>query len=395
MRETIRIGRRQLLAGGAGAVVAAGLFGGRPLGAQEAAALPGYADWKDADLLIVHSDRTIETRREALGSGVVTPEDRLYIRNNVAPPDPAILDDPDGWEVAIEGVGSPGTMTVGEMKALGFDIVAMVLQCSGNGRAFYEHETSGTQWQTGAAGCVIWTGVPLARVVEARGGAGPAARFITGTGGEAIPEGIDPKTVLVERSVPVEMLEHVLLAWEMNGAPIPLAHGGPLRMVVPGYTGVNSVKYVKRVALTETESDAVIQTERYRLYPVGGEVQSDTPSVWAMPVKSWVTGPLGDLAPGQHQVTGVALGGMNPVAGVEVSTDGGATWAAATLVGPDLGRFAWRTFVLPVELGAGAHLLTSRATDSEGNVQPEAPEPNNSGYNHNGWRAHAVEVTVS
>jgi sulfite oxidase len=395
MRDTIRIGRRQLLAGGAGAVVAAGLFGGRRLSAQEAAALPGYADWKDEDVLIIHSDRTIETERDALGSGVVTPADRLYIRNNVAPPDAAVLDDPDAWEVAIEGVASPATLTVGELRALGFDIVAMVLQCSGNGRAFYEHETSGTQWQTGAAGCVIWTGVPLARVVEHLGGAAAGAQFITGTGGETIPEGIDPKTVLVERSVPVDMLEHVMLAWEMNGEPISLAHGGPLRMIVPGYTGVNSVKYVKRVALTEAESDAAIQTTRYRLYPVGGEVQADTPSVWAMPVKSWVTAPIADVAAGLHQIGGVALGGMNPVAKVEVSTDGGGSWQEAALVGPDLGRFAWRAFVLPVELAAGSYTLTSRATDSEGNVQPEAPEPNNSGYNHNGWRAHAVTVTVA
>jgi sulfite oxidase len=155
------------------------------------------------------------------------------------------------------------------------------------------------------------------------------------------------------------------------------------------------VKYVKRVALTEAESDAAIQTTRYRLYPVGGEVQADTPSVWAMPVKSWVTAPIADVAAGLHQIGGVALGGMNPVAKVEVSTDGGGSWQEAALVGPDLGRFAWRAFVLPVELAAGSYTLTSRATDSEGNVQPEAPEPNNSGYNHNGWRAHAVTVTVT
>jgi DMSO/TMAO reductase YedYZ molybdopterin-dependent catalytic subunit len=118
-------------------------------------------------------------------------------------------------------------MTLGELRRLGIETVATVLQCSGNGRAFFDHEASGTQWAVGAAGNVLWSGVPVRAVVEELGGIADGRRFMTSTGGETIPEGIDPKTVMVERSVPVAAMDNAILAWEMNGEWIPLAHGGP------------------------------------------------------------------------------------------------------------------------------------------------------------------------
>lgn len=391
--EKIDLRRRALLASSTAAIAAAGI-GIRPAPAlAQDAALPDYVSFKVADAVIVHSDNTIETRREAFGAGLITPEDKLYIRNNVAPPGEEIVADRDAWEVTIEGVAEPRTLSVAELKTMGLDTVAMVLQCSGNGRGYFEHTPSGTPWQVGAAGNVIWTGVPLAVVVEALGGVADGARFITGTGGETLPEGIDPKDIIVERSVPVATLDTVLLAWELNGAPISLAHGGPLRMIVPGFTGVNNIKYVRRVAFTEAETDALIQASRYRLQPIGEEGGPEHPSVWEMNVKSWINAPLEGGAAGMKQITGVAFGGINAVESVEVSADDGETWAAAEFVGPDLGRYAWRTFVLPIELAPGAHRLVSRATDSAGTQQPREPELNEPGYNHNGWRAPGVEIT--
>ncbi len=378
MTDKIDLKRRYLMAG---TVAATGLLAsGVSVSAQDNP-LPDYVDWKEPEAMIVHSNNTLETRRDAFGTSIVTPEDKLYIRNNVSPPDASILDDRDGWEVAIEGVAEPRTLTVGELKTMGVDTVTMVLQCSGNGRAYFEHAPSGTPWQVGAAGNVMWTGVPLRAVVEALGGPADGANFITGTGGEVIPEGLDANDVMVERSVPIDVLDTVLLAWDINGEPISLAHGGPLRMIVPGFTGVNNIKYVKTVALTAEETQAAIQRTRYRLQPVGESGGPEHPSVWQMNVKSFVTG--------------VAFGGINAVASVEVSVDGGATWQAAEFIGPDMGRYAWRTFALPADLPAGSHMIVSRATDSEGNVQPEEFEPNEPGYNHNGWRAHGVEITVS
>ena len=114
-----------------------------------------------------------------------------------------------------------------------------------------------------------------------------------------------------------------------------------------------------------------------------------------MSVKSWVTNPLKESAQGPVQIYGVAFGGSKALKGVEVSVDGGKSWKAARLVGPDLGKYAWRTFVLAADLKPGTHEIASRATDAAGNVQPENFEENERAYGHNGWRAHAVSVTVA
>ena len=143
-----------------------------------------------------------------------------------------------------------------------------MLQCSGNGRKFFPHKPSGTPWEVGAAGCVMWTGIPVRTLVEYLGGVEGAPGYMTGTGGETLPEGLDPKTLAVERSVPREAMQDALLAWEMNNEPLSLAHGGPLRLIVPGYTGVNNVKYIKQLAFTAEQSPAKIQQTSYRMAPM-------------------------------------------------------------------------------------------------------------------------------
>lgn len=402
-------GRRRILLGGAIGTLAASLSGFHQTTLAQAVAstappapagkpLPQYVDWKEADALIVHSSNTLETRRSAYGSSVVTPSDRLFVRNNLPPPDASIVADPDAWVVAIEGVKNPRSLTVGELKGMGLETTAMVLQCSGNGRGFFPHKPSGTQWTVGAAGCVIWSGVPVRALADALGGPVEGVVYMTGTGGEPIPEGVDPKSVLVERSVPLKAMEHALLAWELNGEPVPLAHGGPLRLVVPGYSGVNNVKYIKRLAFTPKESGARIMESRYRMVPLGEKGNPDQPSIWELSVKSWITAPGakdGRVKAGRHLIEGVAFGGTVPVKSVEVSTDGGKTWQAARLVGPDLGRFAWRQFALPVDLKPGSYVLASRATDVDGKIQEEARIENASGYNNASWRDHALAITVA
>jgi sulfite oxidase len=188
-----------------------------------------------------------------------------------------------------------------------------------------------------------------------------------------------------------------MLAWELNGNPISLGHGGPLRLIVPGYTGVNNVKYVKRIAFTTEQTDARIQAGRYRMVPLGGKANPSLPSVWEMSVKSWINLPApdaGSVPAGSVWIQGVAFGGSTAAKNVEVSIDGGRTWRTAYFVGPDLGRFAWRQFVLPVRLAPGTYMLASRATDANGNVQPEQRVENASGYNNTSWRDHAIQITV-
>ena len=157
-----------------------------------------------------------------------------------------------------------------------------------------------------------------------------------------------------------------------NGEPFSLAHGGPLRLVVPGYQGVNNVKYVKRVALTANESPAAIQKTRYRLNAIGTQATPADPSVLGMTVKSFVTSPSGaePVKAGVVYVTGVAFAGGSAIKRVEVSSDGGKTWIDAQFFGPDLGRFAWRQFAVPLRMAAGNYVLTSRATDAAAASSP-------------------------
>ena len=404
--EIENLPRRRLLTNTAGVLAVSGLGGwSASANAQTALAnaalpkpLPTYVAWKDANAMIVHTGNTLETRRSAFGTSIITPNEQVYIRNNLPPPSADIVADRDAWEVAIEGVKQPRKFTLKELKSLGLETTPMVLQCSGNGRGLFPSKPSGTPWQVGAAACVVWSGVPVRTLVEMLGGVADGMIYLTGTGGEKLPEGIDPKSVMVERSVPVAAMADALLAWEMNGVPISLAHGGPLRLIVPGYNGVNNVKYIKRLAFMREQSDAAIQKTGYRMSPAGAKGDPSQPSVWEMSGKSWINSPAPDSGPisaGLVQVKGVGFGGMHAVKTIEVSVDEGRSWKPARLVGPDMGKYAWRQFVFPLVLASGTHTLMSRVTDMQGTVQAEGRIENTGGYGNSSWRDHAIKVTVS
>jgi sulfite dehydrogenase len=242
----------------------------------------------------------------------------------------------------------------------------------------------------------MWSGVPLRDVAEHLGGVAKGMRYLTTTGGEPLPPGLDRNQVVVERSIPIDKaLDDCLLAWEMNGEPIPRSHGGPLRLIVPGYFGCNQIKFVKRLAFTAEPGPAKIQQTGYRMRPVGEKGSPDQPGMWEMPVKSFVTWPT-DQTPvvaGKFRVTGVAFGGTKAVAKVEVSTDG-KHWQRARWVGPDLGRYAWRVFEIELEREPGPVKLYSRATNVSGEVQPELRQENERGYGNNSWQDMSVTVQV-
>jgi DMSO/TMAO reductase YedYZ molybdopterin-dependent catalytic subunit len=397
MKTDIDRNRRRFLVTSAGGAAAAGLGSVAPAAFAQGKPLPPVAAWKDINRLIVHSANGLETRRSAFGDGVLTDNEVLFLRNNLGAPSADIMANADAWRVEIDGVTSPRSVTVGELKTMGLETVPMVLQCSGNGRGFFAHKASGSQWKVGAAGCSLWTGVPMKAVVDALGGVRQGMRYMTSTGGEVIPPGIEPKKVMVERSVPWSVIDRAILAWELNGQPLPLAHGGPLRVIIPGYYGVNNVKYVKRVAFTENETGANIQASGYRVRPIGQKGAPTQSTMWEMNLKSFVTSPAGDetVRAGVVQIHGVAFSGASAVKAVEVSVDGGATWRTANFSGPLLGPYAWRRFVLPLRLSAGDYAITSRAIAYDGAVQPENRVENERAYAHNGWRDHAVKVKVA
>ena len=355
--------------------------------------LPDFIKWKNRDALIVHSKKGIETHRSAIGESLITPNRNIYIRNNMPTMSDAQIGDRNNWKVSIKGVKNPKTFSLAQLKKLGHTTMATILQCSGNGRGFFAHEVRGSQWKTGAAACVVWTGVPMKVVVDACGGVDSDAVFMTSAGIDHEPTGLDPKKAKVERSVPKKVYKDAMLAWEMNGVPLPNAHGGPLRMVTPGYFGINNVKHLGQVAFTKTESTVKYMKSSYRISPIGKK-GSQYPSCWEMPVKSWVTRPTdetGTVKAGNVQIVGVAMGGTKKVRSVKVSIDGGQSWKKAKFVGPDLGKYAWRQFVFEANLAPGSYNLASKAS-AGGKTQPELRYENRRGYAHNGWKDHSANI---
>ena len=355
--------------------------------------LPDFIKWKNRDALIVHSKKGIETHRSAIGESLITPNRNIYIRNNMPTMSDTQIGDRNNWKVSIKGVKNPKTFSLAQLKKLGHTTMATILQCSGNGRGFFAHEVRGSQWKTGAAACVVWTGVPMKVVVDACGGVDSDAVFMTSAGVDHEPTGLDPKKAKVERSVPKKVYKDAMLAWEMNGVPLPNAHGGPLRMVTPGYFGINNVKHLGQVAFTKTESTVKYMKSSYRISPIGKK-GSQYPTCWEMPVKSWITRPTdetGTVKAGNVQIVGVAMGGTKKVRSVKVSIDGGQSWKKAKFVGPDLGKYAWRQFVFEANLAPGSYNLASKAS-AGGNTQPELRYENRRGYAHNGWKDHSVNI---
>ena len=352
------------------------------------------------DHFIIHNPKplALEARRALMGAGLLTPVSRFFVRNNLPRPSDAIVENAAQWTLAVAGVAKPGALTLGALRAMPSETVTMVLQCSGNGRAFFEHGPSGSPWATGAAACVMWTGVRVRDVLARMGGPLAEARFLTSTGGEELPKDVEPDLVVVERSIPIDKaLDDCLLAWELNGAPIPITHGGPLRLIVPGYFGCNHIKYVRQIAATTEESKAKIQATGYRFRPIGQKGSTDQPSMWRMPVKSWFNGPGESARPlwsGEHTFHGVAFSGNRGVVSVEVSWDG-EHWEPAALSKAQLGANAWRTFQVTKRLTEGSYTIYARATDTAGDTQPEERRENERGYGHNGWRDHGLTFEVS
>ena len=357
--------------------------------------LPDFIDWKDRSALIVHSNKGIETHRSAIGESLITPNRNVYIRNNM----PTMTDEQIGnrknWKVSIEGVKNPKTFTLAELQKLGHTTMATILQCSGNGRGFFKHKPRGSQWKTGAAACIFWTGVPMKTVVDACGGISGDSVYMTSEGVDHVPTGLDPKKAMIARSVPKKVYKDAMLAWEMNGVPVPNAHGGPLRMITPGYFGINNVKHLGKVAFTSQESSVKYMKKSYRISPIGKK-GSQYPSCWEMPVKSWITRPTdetGTVKSGKVQIVGVAMGGTRKVKSVKVSVDGGSSWKKAKFIGPDLGKYAWRQFVFETTLSSGKYNIASLASNGK-DKQPELRMENRRGYAHNGWKDHSVNITV-
>lgn len=334
----------------------------------------------------------------------VTPNDLFFVRNHGGVP--AV--DPSGYRLTVDGlVEKPLTLSLDDLKALPRGTVTATLQCAGNRRLeMMAHKPIPDElpWGTEAVSNAEWSGVPLREVLAAaspRSGARHAAFT-----------GLDDTERHGHRfnfggSIPLDkaLSGEVLLADSMNGEPLPPVHGAPLRVVVPGYIGARSVKWLSRITLQETPSDNYFQAKAYRLFPPHygpgngpGNVDWDKGLMLGeAPVSSVILSPQEKetVPAGKVTVRGWALaGGNREVARVDVSTDGGETWTVADFVEGD-GPFVWRLWEAVLDLAPGPREIVCRAWDTAAQTQPEraAQVWNFKGYANNAW--HRVRVTCA
>jgi DMSO/TMAO reductase YedYZ molybdopterin-dependent catalytic subunit len=283
-------------------------------------------------------------------------------------------------------VSKPTALTLDELRKLPQYTVPAVIECAGNGRAFYSPKVPGIQWGRGAIGNAEWSGPRLADVLKLAGAA--SASFVEADGADS---GI-AKTPDFVRSFPMKKALNpaTLLALKMNGQPLSDLHGSPVRLIVPGWDGTSFVKWLVRLSVTDVANNGFFMNPGYRFpkyhLPPGTAAKPDELEViTGMPVKSSITAPedQSKVALGPVAIRGFAWAGEQSIERVEVSTDGGATWRNAELSMPKL-PFAWRLWKLnwrPSD--PGYYTILSRATDSAGRVQPFVPTWNPSGYLYN------------
>jgi DMSO/TMAO reductase YedYZ molybdopterin-dependent catalytic subunit len=357
------------------------------------------------DGLTVLADRPVNAETPAhLLDDDVTPTDRHFVRNNGIPPENTSA---EGWTLTVDGeVEQPLELSIDDLRSQ-FEVVeyALQLECGGNGRAGFNPPASGNQWTVGAVGNSRWTGVRLKDVLE-KAGLKASAVYTGHFGADAHLSGEAGKAAL-SRGVPIEkaLNPYSLIAFQQNGGDLHPLNGAPLRLVIPGWPGSCSQKWLTRIWVRDQKHDgAKMEVPSYSVpaYPVmpGAEVpDSDFVTIHAMPVKSLITSPQSGetLDPGQGslRVRGHAWAGDGEVRKVELSHDFGTSWSEATLQ-PPMNPYSWVTFEGEVAFPShGYYEIWARATDDAGRAQPFALAWNPKGYLNNAMHRIAVLVPAA
>jgi sulfane dehydrogenase subunit SoxC len=300
------------------------------------------------------------------------------------------------WRLRVGGrVARPLTLTLDELRSSPARTLAVTMECAGNGRALLAPRAVSQPWLTEAVGTAEWTGTPLAPILEAAGALDGSLEVVF-TG---LDRGIqDDVEHLYERSLPLAdaLREEVLLAYAVNGQPLPPQHGFPLRVVVPGWYGMTHVKWLQAITVVDEPFRGWQQEVAYHLKD--SEEDPGRPVTRMLPRSLMVPPGIPDfltrsrrLEAGPCLLEGRAWSGRGPVERVEVSVDGGSTWGDAAL-GEPVSDFAWRGWTYEWKAEPGEHELSCRATDTAGNTQPAQAEWNFDGFCNNAVQRVSVVV---
>lgn len=337
--------------------------------------------------VMTENPRNAETPVEHLRSWI-TANSVFFDRNQgPIPAEPVSLSE---WSLTVEGeVDHPLSFNFGEISRMPKAIVSNTLECSGNSRSLLELKASGNPWTIGGVGNAVWGGVWLRSLLNTAG-LKDSAKYVAF-------EGFDQGKTKFIRSIPIEKaLNSTLLAYEMNGEPLPLKHGYPLRALALGWTGANCVKWLAKIMVMDRPYEGYFMDKAYRVYQKGEE-PSTGEVVTSLKLKSIITQPVqGEhLPPGRVVVLGAAYAGEKEVERVDVSVDGGETWAQAEFIGPRE-PYAWRQWQYIWQADkSGSYRIMARATDDKGEQQPINAHWNVSGYGNNGIQEHAVNVDIA
>lgn len=387
--KTDKLSRRSFIkkAGQLGAALALGkeiLAGKSVVHAQEKSVeKPVFAG---KEKMIVLSSKPIVLEMPHRGfDNFITETDMFFVRNNIGMPEVDI----NRWRLTVTGeVKNPLSLSMEDIKRFEEVEAVITLECFGNGRAFFEPKTPGNQWKKGAIGTAQWKGIRLKDVLDKAG--------ILDNARHAVFDGADEPFTLAapdfRRSIPIEKAidSKTLLVYGMNGMPLPIYHGYPLRTLVPGWGGSASVKWLININVSEKEYEGFYMVDKYRhprspVKPGTKVTPKEMHVLTELDVKSIITKPLdGAKMPlGEITINGYAWTGEAEIKGVEVSTDFGRTWHKTKIIRKgglyvwDFWEYRWRPEM------PGSYPLMSRATDSKGRIQPSYQYWNQDGYLYN------------
>jgi DMSO/TMAO reductase YedYZ molybdopterin-dependent catalytic subunit len=358
---------------------------------------------KDGGLVLLQERPLVAETPEHLLDDETTPTAKFFVRNNGQIPDEAR--DRNAWRLKIDGeVNAVLDLSLGDIRSrFPAKTFRLQMECGGNGRSFFAPATSGNQWGNGAIGVAEWTGVSLGDVLRAAG-VKPSAVYTANFGADPHLSG-DAQRQSISRGVPMAkaMEEHTLIAWAMNGQDLPHIHGGPVRLLTPGWPGSASHKWVTRIWVRDREHDGPGMTgTQYRvpiqpMIPGSRAVDANMRVLESMPLRSIISSPANGtrLAAGTREIAlrGAAWAGEKTVRAVHVSVDFGQSWTEARLA-PPKNKYDWQRWTAALRVPSdGYYELWSRATDSDGKMQPHAAANwNPQGYGANPF--HRVAVLI-